>query len=69
MTTFSTNQTARPASLLARLFAGIAERRAQSQAYRITRRELSALSERELADLGIHRAMIEDIATQAARRA
>ncbi|MCP1170667.1 DUF1127 domain-containing protein [Limimaricola litoreus] len=69
MTSISTTQTARPASLLSRLAAAFTGRRAQLRAYRVTRRELSALNDRELADLGINRAMIEEIATQAARRA
>ncbi|WP_341212002.1 DUF1127 domain-containing protein [uncultured Limimaricola sp.] len=69
MTSFTTNQTARPASFFARLAASFAERRAQSRAYRTTQRELSALSDRELVDLGIHRSMIGDIALQAAKRA
>ena len=68
MTSISTNQTARPASFLSRLGAALISRRAQLRAYRVTRRELSALSDRELNDLGIGRAMIEDIALQAARR-
>ncbi|MGR3463845.1 DUF1127 domain-containing protein [Limimaricola sp.] len=69
MTSISTNQTARPASFFGRLFAGLVSRHHQARAYRITRRELSALNERELADLGITRGMIEDISVQAARRA
>jgi uncharacterized protein YjiS (DUF1127 family) len=35
--------------------------------YRETVRELQSLSERELADLGVHRSDIRDIARQAAR--
>ncbi|EYD71113.1 DUF1127 domain-containing protein [Limimaricola hongkongensis] len=69
MTSISTNQTARPASFFGRLIARLVERQQQAQAYRVTRRELSALTERELADLGITRGMIEDISAQAARRA
>lgn len=69
MTSISTNQTARPASFLSRLVAAVTGRRAQLRAYRGTRRELSALNDRELTDLGISRGMIEEIATQAARRA
>ena len=38
----------------------------QRRVYRQTVRELGALSERELADLGIHRAMITKIAHEAA---
>ena len=68
MTSFTTNQTARP-SFFARLGASLAERRAKSRAYRTTQRELSALRDRELVDLGIHRSMIDDIALQAAKRA
>lgn len=47
---------------LSDLTASLAKRRA----YRSTVRELSALSSRDLADMGIHRADIHDIAQQAA---
>lgn len=58
----------RPTSPLARLIGRLTAWRASARAYGTTRRELSALSERELADLGIHRSMIEEIARQSARR-
>ncbi len=51
---------------LSDLTLGAAHRRAQDRAYRSTVRELSALSSRDLADMGIHRADIHDIARQAA---
>jgi uncharacterized protein YjiS (DUF1127 family) len=38
----------------------------QRQIYLTTLRELNALSDRDLADLGLHRALIRDIAYQAA---
>jgi len=45
----------------------IAEKRAQSRAYRITFNELDRLSDRELADLGIARSNIRGIAYEAAQ--
>ena len=45
---------------------GLAERRAQRQAYRSTMRELSAMSNRDLLDIGVHPADIRSIARQAA---
>lgn len=65
MTTIA--NTARP-SFFARIGAALTARHKQARAYSTTRRELSALNDRELADLGINRAMIEEISTQAARR-
>jgi uncharacterized protein YjiS (DUF1127 family) len=50
-------------SLLARLASHFAARRR----YHETRRELGALSDRDLMDLGIHRSNISDIAAEAAR--
>ena len=50
---------------LSDLRARLAERRAQDQAYRTTMRELSAQSDRDLTDLGIHRADIHAIAQEA----
>jgi uncharacterized protein YjiS (DUF1127 family) len=44
----------------------MAARRAQDRAYRTTVSELSALSNRDLLDMGIHRADIDSIARQAA---
>jgi uncharacterized protein YjiS (DUF1127 family) len=44
----------------------MAARRAQDRAYRTTVNELSALSNRDLLDMGIHRADIDSIARQAA---
>ncbi len=38
----------------------------QRRVYRLTLRELGALNDRDLADLGIHRAMIDSIAREAA---
>ncbi len=48
------------------LRAGLAERFGKYRLYRRTLDELASLSERELADLGIHRSQIREIATQAA---
>ena len=46
--------------------AGLNENRRRYGIYRQTLRELEALSDRELTDLGLHRAMIEDVALEAA---
>ena len=51
---------------LTAFFAGIQENRARNAVYRQTIRELNALTERDLADLGIHRSMITRIAREAA---
>ena len=48
---------------------GLAQRLARYQAYRSTVRELHACSDRELTDMGIHRADIHAIARQAAYEA
>ena len=48
--------------VLARMAAHFAARRR----YHATRRELGSLSDRDLADLGIHRSNITEVATQAA---
>ena len=54
---------------LSTLKANLAQRFAQFRAYRTTLNELSQLSDRELADMGIHRANIGAIARDAAYRA
>lgn len=46
--------------------ARMAEATAQRKTYKTTVAELSALSNRELADLGLHRSMIKQIALEAA---
>ena len=51
---------------VANFFNGLRARRARYAIYRETLRELEALRERELNDLGIHRAAIRGIAYQAA---
>ena len=51
---------------LSNLHARWAERRAQDRAYRSTVAELSALSNRDLLDMGIHPADIESLARKAA---
>lgn len=40
---------------------------ARNRLYRQTQRELSLLSDRDLADLGMHRGMIDQVARDAAR--
>lgn len=48
------------------LLDALSRRIAQASVYRQTIRELSALSNRDLADLGIHRSEIKRLATEAA---
>ena len=48
------------------LFGGISRRFTQYRTYRTTLDELEALSDRELADLGIARTMLRSVAYQAA---
>ncbi|MGB7270758.1 MAG: DUF1127 domain-containing protein [Albidovulum sp.] len=47
-------------------FTGLNESRQRYSIYRQTLRELSALSDRELNDLGLHNSMLEDVAMKAA---
>lgn len=54
---------------LAGLRADLAERAAQRRAFRSTMAELDGLSDRDLADMGIHRSQIAAIAEQAAQGA
>ena len=49
---------------LATLFVTLKQRVASYRLYRQTVNELSALSDRELADLGLHRSMIRRLAQQ-----
>jgi uncharacterized protein YjiS (DUF1127 family) len=56
------------AQWIAAVRAALAERMAAYSVYRRTLRELEALSDRELADIGISRDMIGDIARDAAYR-
>ena len=51
---------------LSDLTMGLGRRRAQDRAYRSTVRQLSAMSDRDLTDIGIHRANIHTIAQQVA---
>lgn len=51
---------------LSDFFAGLQEARARNAVYRQTIRELNSLTERDLADLGIHRSMITRVAMEAA---
>jgi len=51
---------------LSDLTMGLGRRHAQNQAYHSTVRELSAMSNRDLVDIGIHRADIHSIAQQVA---
>ena len=54
---------------LVNLRAALAERVAQRRAFRATVAELGGLSDRDLADMGIHRSQIAAIAEQAAQDA
>lgn len=65
----ATNHTAlksAPTFGLASLVEAVKVRYARHRMYRQTVNELSSLSNRELADLGLHRSMIRRIAMQAA---
>ena len=61
-----TNSGAGLFSALRTAVARLAERRAKYRMYRETLAELSGLSNRELADLGLHRSMLTRVAYQAA---
>jgi uncharacterized protein YjiS (DUF1127 family) len=54
------------AERVATLREALAHRAAKRKAYRKTYDELSRVSERDLADMGLHRSMIPDVAKQAA---
>ena len=58
-----------PASLFSRLKEAAARKITEMRVYAQSRSELEAMSDRDLADLGITRFMIEDVAADAARRA
>jgi len=51
---------------VARVFEAAAERRAKQRVFRTTLNELSALSNRELADLGLHRSELKRVAWESA---
>lgn len=51
---------------VAHVLAHLAERRRQQAIYRRTLDELSAMSDRDLADIGLRRGMIEEIARKSA---
>ncbi len=57
---------AAPQFSLSKLTEGFRARVAAYRMYRQTRNELQSLSGRDLADLGLHRSMIEGIAREAA---
>lgn len=57
------------ADRLSALVSGFETRRAQRRVYRATFNELSKLSNRELADLGIGRSQIRSIALETGRNA
>lgn len=51
------------------LRADLLERFARYRLYRATLSELASLSDRDLADLGLHRSMIDEVAREATHRA
>lgn len=55
--------------IFATLRQSITDRVRKSRAYHRTRSELDAMSDRDLADIGIARFMIDDVAAEAAARA
>lgn len=55
-----------PSSTSPSLLARLAQRLARRHAVRQTRRDLSRLSDHHLADIGLTRGMIEDVARRAA---
>ena len=67
-TTHTAGSTAAPSlwQRLGDLRATLNARAAQYRLYRSTVSELASLSDRDLADLGLHRSMIRDVATEAA---
>ena len=70
--TYATQSRTTATSLVERLNtfrAAIADRYASHKIYRATLSELSALTDRDLADLGISRSMIKGIAMEAANTA
>ena len=56
-------------SRVAELRSDLVERFAQFRLYRATLNELASLSDRDLADLGLHRGMIADVAREASYKA
>lgn len=56
-------------AVLRAVLARIEDGRRRNRAYRRTQRELTQMSDRDLADIGITRFMIDDIAAEAAARA
>jgi len=65
-TTLSHTTTGSLADRIASIFRNLNENRLRYRTYRNTVRELDSLDDRELADLGLHRAMIETVAMEAA---
>ena len=57
----------RALSAAGRLLSTLAERRARNRVYRTTLDELRSLSNRELADLGLHRTELKRIAWESAK--
>jgi uncharacterized protein YjiS (DUF1127 family) len=55
-------------AMLQSYLANLADMRARDRAYRKTYRELDQMSDRDLADIGITRFMIADVAAEAAAR-
>jgi len=66
MTMIVTTKTTSVFDRITTFFAGIIDSRRRYSQYRQTMRELDGLSDRELSDLGLHRAMIEQVSLEAA---
>ena len=58
----------RTLNTVARFFEAAAQRRATQRVYRTTLQELDVLSNRELADLGMHRSELKRVAWEAAHK-
>ncbi|MEO9653339.1 MAG: DUF1127 domain-containing protein [Roseobacter sp.] len=65
--TYTTSFIERLLSSAANLFDRLAARYAYGRIYRATMQELTALSDRDLADLGMHRSMLKGVALAAAK--
>lgn len=69
MTYATTTHTTANAGFIARLRDSFADRIRRMAVYQQTRSELEAMTDRDLADIGITRFMIADLAREAAARA
>lgn len=65
MTTLTTNTASRP-GFASGLFSVLRDAFRRRAVYARVRNELSSLNDRELEDIGLHRALIEEVAAEAA---